>query len=257
MKEELHTIPVNDAFNADAECPVCYMYRTLEQKAIDFTMGSSYMEDYIRAETDKLGFCSHHMKMMEQNGNKLGLALMLHTHIKKTNRDTAKLMKAPVKKQSGVFRKKEDDADPLLTYLDGVNSTCFVCDHIQMTFKWYLFTLVEMWKKDEGFREKYRNCRGLCNEHLPMVLREGQKRLSAAEYAEFRQETCELYRRNMERIEDELSWFIDKYDYRNVNEPWKNSRDVLARAVVKTNGLLRVDPDSGEVLGVEKKKTDQ
>ena len=252
MREEIHTIPVNDAFAADAECPVCYMYKTLEQHAIDFTMGPSYMEDDIRAKTDRLGFCDHHMRMMEQSGNKLGLALMLHTHIVKTNRDTAKWMKTPAKAGGGLFRKKEETEDPLISYLDEVNSTCFVCDHIRMTFRWYLYTMVEMWKKDPEFRKKYQNSRGLCNEHLPEVLREGKKRLSAAEYAEFREESCALYHKNMERIADELSWFIDKNDYRNADKPWKNSRDVLARAVVKTNGLLRVDPDTGEVLGVDR-----
>ena len=26
MKEQLYSIPVNDAFDADCECPVCFMY---------------------------------------------------------------------------------------------------------------------------------------------------------------------------------------------------------------------------------------
>ena len=31
MKEQLYTIPVNDAFAVDCECPVCSMYDSLEK----------------------------------------------------------------------------------------------------------------------------------------------------------------------------------------------------------------------------------
>ena len=79
MKEVLYTIPVNDAFDADCECPICAMYNSLEEDAIQFVMGPSYMEDDIRAKTDETGFCDHHIRMMYVNQNRLGLALMLST----------------------------------------------------------------------------------------------------------------------------------------------------------------------------------
>ena len=56
MKEQLYTIPVNDAFDADCECPICYVYQELQNSAIDFVMGTSYMEDDVRMETDKNRF---------------------------------------------------------------------------------------------------------------------------------------------------------------------------------------------------------
>ena len=33
MKEKLYTIPVHDAFQEECECPVCSMYRSIEQDA--------------------------------------------------------------------------------------------------------------------------------------------------------------------------------------------------------------------------------
>ena len=30
MKEKIYTIPVNDAFDKDCECPLCAMYQELE-----------------------------------------------------------------------------------------------------------------------------------------------------------------------------------------------------------------------------------
>ena len=80
MAEQLYTIPVNDAFTTDCECPICEMNRQLERNAIDYTMGPSYMEDDNRAMTDEQGFCAHHVRMLYAEKNRLGLALMLKTH---------------------------------------------------------------------------------------------------------------------------------------------------------------------------------
>lgn len=70
MKEQIYTIPLMDAFNAGDECPFCFIERNLEQHAMDFVLGAgaSYMEDDIRAETDKAGFCREHYKKMFEYG---------------------------------------------------------------------------------------------------------------------------------------------------------------------------------------------
>ena len=56
------------------------MYRSLQEAAVDFTMGPSYMEDDIRMETNRTGFCDRHIRLLYQNQNRLGLALILLTH---------------------------------------------------------------------------------------------------------------------------------------------------------------------------------
>ena len=57
MKEKLYTIPINDAFAMDSECPICAMKTILENNAVEFTMGPSYMEDDIRMEVNKKERC--------------------------------------------------------------------------------------------------------------------------------------------------------------------------------------------------------
>ena len=83
MKEKLYTIPVNEAFDAESECPICFIKNKLLKDAIEYTMGTSYMEDFVRMETDKDGFCSLHLPLLYENQNRLGLALMLKTHMDK------------------------------------------------------------------------------------------------------------------------------------------------------------------------------
>lgn len=91
MKEKLYTIPVNDAFSQDCECPICVMRKTLEDNAIEYTMGPSYMEDDVRMETDRLGFCRLHMMALSKQKNKLGLALILKTHMDRTIKEVKTL----------------------------------------------------------------------------------------------------------------------------------------------------------------------
>lgn len=94
MKEQLYTIPLMDAFREKDECPFCFIHRSLEQHAIDFTLGSgaSYMEDDIRFQTDKAGFCKDHYQKMFLYGNRLGSALILETHLKKLTKDLKEQM---------------------------------------------------------------------------------------------------------------------------------------------------------------------
>ena len=92
MKESIHTIPLTDAFKAEDECPFCYLEREAEQHAISFALGSgaSYMEDDVRAETDAMGFCRHHYKMMYDYGNRLGKCIDLKHAFEETESGTRK-----------------------------------------------------------------------------------------------------------------------------------------------------------------------
>lgn len=82
MEEKLYTIPVMDAFKVDCECPLCKMRDDIENDNISFAMGPSYMEDYIRFETDEKGYCTRHVKKLYEYNNRLGLALIMETHLK-------------------------------------------------------------------------------------------------------------------------------------------------------------------------------
>ena len=45
---------------------------------------------------------------------------------------------------------------------------------------------------------------------------------------------------NLKRVDADLDWFIDKFDYRYKNEPWKNSKDAVERTITKTNSLTNL-----------------
>lgn len=238
MKEQLYTIPVNDAFAVDCECPVCSMYDSLEKDAIEFTMGPSYMEDDIRMETNKIGFCTHHVKQLYKHQNRLGLALILHTHMQRTNRDLEDLFSSdkPVKK--GLFAKKTENASPVTEYIENLNHSCYICNRIDRIFARYLATIYHCYEHDEEFRRKFAASKGFCTKHFGMLYEGAPSSLSGKRLPEFIKTLNEVYLTNMKRVTDDLEWFTDKFDYRNEDKPWKNSKDALPRSMNKTNSVL-------------------
>ena len=149
MAEQLYTIPVNDAFDSECECPICAMHKELEQNAIEYTMGPSYMEDDNRAMTDKLGFCSHHIRILYGEKNRLGLALMLKTHTDKTIKDLKSLSENKPIASGGFFKKQV--ASSVGDYIKQLEDSCFICDRINGTFNRYIDTIFHLWKKEESF----------------------------------------------------------------------------------------------------------
>lgn len=239
--EEIYTIPVNEAFEGDCECPICAMYHKLEKDAIDFTMGPSYMEDDIRAATDEMGFCQKHMQMLSKSSNKLGNALILKTHFDKVINDVSNLSQGKVSSKRGIFAKKQEGEDAVAGYINKLNKSCYVCDRIDTTFMRYVDTCFHLWKKDSSFKEKIKSSKGFCTQHYGLLRNEAGKKLSGAALDEFIAVIDGLYLENMKRVRDDLEWFINKFDYKYANEPWKNAKDSLVRAVIKSNCIIEDD----------------
>ncbi len=239
MKEQLYTIPVNDIFNQDCECPVCAMKRALEEDAVAFTMGPSYMEDDIRLTTDKVGFCAAHMQMLYDFENRLGLALILDTHMKYMIKNIEILQKKGRKTSGGLFSKKEEP--PLVAFTEQVSSSCFICDRIRHTFERYIATTFYLYENDSAFSSKFRKSKGFCLEHYGLLYESAPRYISGSVLDSFTADLNQVFLDNFKRMEEEVSWFIDKFDYRNADAPWKTSKDAVPRAMTKCNGILDAD----------------
>jgi len=237
LKDKLYTIPVNDAFDKGGECPLCNMIDELEQKAIDFTMGPSYMEDDVRGETSRLGFCERHIELLYKNQNRLGLSLIIKSHMDKIIKDVEKLSSGGVKTTVSSLFKKQSDNFSVVDYIDKLNETCYICSRIESTFERYIATVFYLYQHEEEFRIKFRESQGFCTRHYSILYKEASKHLSGSQLKEFIELLNSLYLNNMKRVRDDLEWFINKFDYRYANEPWKNSKDALPRAIKKTNGI--------------------
>lgn len=235
MKEQLYTIPVNDIFDKDCECPVCAIKKSLDDDGVAFAMGPSYMEDDIRLTTDKIGFCAHHMQMMYDFENRLGLALILDTHMKNMIENIELLQKKGRKSSGGFFSKKEETS--VYNYTEMVHRSCYICDRIHHTYERYIATIFYLYENDPAFQVKFKKSRGFCLEHYGMLYETAPKHLHGNTLDTFTKDLDQVFLTNLKRMEEEISWFIDKFDYRNVDAPWKTSKDALLRAMVKCNGI--------------------
>ncbi len=230
MDEQLYSIPVNDAFETECECPVCSMHRQLEKNAVEFTMGPSYMEDDVRMETNEVGFCPEHVRMMYDMQNRLGLALMLHTHTQNIISTTEKLQKKG-RSSAGLFKKAEEPA--VSAYMKKLAGSCYICKRIEGTFDRYIDTIFYLYRKDETFRRRFENCRGFCNSHYGLLYEAAPRYLSGKELEDFTRLIDRLFLENLQRVCDDIEWYTDKFDYRNVDAPWKNSKDAVVRTILK------------------------
>lgn len=234
MKEQLYSIPVNDAFAADCECPVCQMYHKLETDSVEYTMGPSYMEDDTRALTDAKGFCGKHIKMVYDQDNRLGMAWVMKTHFDKTINDIKKVMPSGPAK----LIKKGISDSPLIKYIDNLDNSCFVCDRINNFFDQYVDTIFFLWKKDDEFKEKFKSAKGFCTPHYSLLLKKAAAHLKGDDLESFVGIINDMYITNMERVRDDLAWFINKFDYKYQNEPWYNAKDSVIRSMVKASGVI-------------------
>lgn len=236
MKEVLYDIPVNDIFDNPCECAVCAMKRKLDDDEVAFAMGPSYMEDDIRLTTDEIGFCAHHMQMMYAFENRLGLGLILNTHMQKTIEHIEKLQKKGRTAAGGLFSKKTSSA--LYEYTQKQAHSCFLCDRIRDIFQRYLITTFYLYEKNMDFRKKFQKCPGFCLEHYGMLFEMAPKYLSGSVLTDFTADLNKVFLDNFRRMQEEVSWFVDKFDYRNADKPWGTAKDALPRAMTKVNGIL-------------------
>lgn len=241
MKEQLYTIPLNDAFAADDECPFCFIEQKLEHDLLDFTLGSgsSYMESDIREQTDREGFCRYHFQKMFQYGNTLGNAWILKTHYVKMGKELSNEVKhfKPVKLSfmDKLKRSKEVNNSMSAWCLEKQRS-CFICRQYEDTYARYLDTFFFMYKKDPDFVKKVADSKGFCIVHFGDLCQTAVEKLSEKQQKEFFDMVFPLMEQNLARIGEDVSWMVEKFDYRNHDADWKNSKDAIQRGMQKLKG---------------------
>lgn len=246
MKEQLYTIPLNDALAANDECPFCFIERKVEQDLLDFTLGSgsSYMESDVRSQTDAAGFCRMHFKKMFQYGNTLGNAWILKTHYMQMNRELASEIKhfKPVK-MSFVdrFKKNRDVNNSISAWVYEKEQSCFICNQYKETYARYMDTFFFMYKKDADFHQKIANSKGFCLTHFGDLCESAVSSLSEKQQKEFFDMIFPLMQENMERLAGDVSWLVEKFDYQNQDADWKNSKDAAQRGMQKLKGGYPAD----------------
>lgn len=246
MKEKLYTIPLNDAVNLQDECPFCTIERSVEQDLLDFVLGSgsSYMESDIREQTDQAGFCRTHFKKMFDYGNTLGNGWILKTHYAKINQELKKVCDGyhPQKTSfADKFKKNSTRKNPIGIWAMEKENSCYFCKRFDAEYERYLDTFFYLYTKDEAFRTKILNSKGFCITHFGDLCEAAEGRLKDQEKAAFFEQIGTLMQQNMQRMYEDVSWLVDKFDYRNKDADWRSSKDAIQRGMQKLKGGYPAD----------------
>ena len=221
--EQIYTIPVNEAFEASRDdpscgCPMCAIYRKLEENELELILGASMMEPDIRIKTNEQGFCRLHYDLMFVRKNRLGMALTLESHLKELQSDI----------KEGTFG---TPGTKPVKRIGTLEQTCYVCKRVQYHFEHMAECVVYLWEADEDFGPKLRAQPYFCIPHYKKLLEYGQKRLSKKKLPQYVGDVGKVVNDYMTTLTDDVSWFCKKFDYRYDQEPWYNSKDAVERAI--------------------------
>lgn len=257
MKEKIYTIPVTDAFNTDCECPLCILEKKLEDDAVEYTLGPSMMEPDSRIESNRKGFCRKHFNLLYKQKNRLSLALIIDTHMQEMNnalsasfskkRDTLK-QEAQTGRTKTLFHnflnksaESTDIVNQLLNHMNDLEKQCVICEKMTHTMERYIDVIFYLWEKEESFKETFNNCKGFCVHHFQALLEGAKKYLGQKHLPAFLLQLLTLQVDNLNRVQEEVNWFTKKFDYRNQDAPWGNSKDAVPRSIEKIVGYMRTE----------------
>lgn len=242
FKQHIDTAPIWEAYKQDCECPLCLLNAKVEQANVNYFLGESVMEPDQRVEVNEKGFCPRHFRQLYDAGNRLGLGLMTDTHLKETLRQLrthATRMKEAAAEEAGkpVFKriggKKGAGVAEAAAQIAEISGKCVMCERLADNMERYIYTIFYMYKHEAEFPDLFAQSKGMCLKHYREVLTLAPKHLSGDTLKQFVDTLVDLEVTNFERLEKEVEWFTLKFDYRNEDKPWGNSRDAVKRGVNK------------------------
>lgn len=221
MRESLLTIPISEIFEPKCGCPICRMRDMLEQRTVEYIMGAAMMEPDVRIETNRQGFCKTHYEQLQAQKNRLSLALMLQTHLKKVSDDLLQ--------GSRLFENKNAKKKRLAE----VNCDCFVCSKIEWGMERLMVTLFEMYAKSNDFKALFDEQEMLCLPHYDMLLSLSPDKCDKKHAKQFEKSALQLARKYIDTLYADVSKYCSMYDYRNSGRDadWGNSKDSIERAI--------------------------
>ncbi len=226
MKERIYSIPLTDALRKSCGCILCTIEKKLEDDALNYFLGPAMMEPDTREITNEKGFCRRHLPMLFDKGNRLGLALVLETHVKELS------AKMTAEKKSG-FMKKGNDASITAKKLLDASSCCALCDKIDAQMADAAGNLAYLWEQESDFRDLFTLQGMLCPEHTGLVLSVCDKEISGKLRDAFIESILYNQKKRLDSLYNDLHEFVLSFDYRNADKPLSEKASKSVENAVK------------------------
>ena len=169
-------------------------------------------------QVNEKGFCARHQVMLFAAGNRLGHALMLHTHLRKTEKRLEKPLEKAQKaaktytdsslvarlSSKGQAAKKELEA--AAEHMAATAHSCILCDSLNANMDRYVATFFHLYEHDAEFRVKLEASKGFCLPDAALLLERCAEFLPAKKpVLPFVEMIARLTRNNLSRTERTLS----------------------------------------------------
>jgi hypothetical protein len=269
---KLEISKIHDAYREGGECPLCSLLDAAERTYLRSFQHSRLMEPNVRVQTNAKGFCPPHWDRLYRQENRLGTALMAHTHLQEQRPwilSRLESIQTAAGAASGTAPRAASAATPLRVAAETASRSrggrrsrlpcnsgsgramdaairdlsdyvdrCFLCDLLAMDGARYRFTVIYLWKKDPEFLPVFRASRGFCVSHFLDVLAEARRALNPADLARWLEDAVPLMAGSLERLEGEVEGFTRIHRHESTEPVGEKVRTALARTLQKMAGRM-------------------
>ncbi len=231
---KLEISKVHDAYADPGECPLCALRESAEATYVRSFQHSRVMEPNVRVQTNAVGFCPDHYGKLYRAEDKLGLGLVVHTHLQQQiPQIRAALKTIATAGRSRQTRRGTAEAEAALAAL---RDRCFICDMLRADGERYAFTILYLWSKDAEFPARFRASRGFCMGHFLQMLAAARRLLRADRARHWIEEAAALQIESLEGLEKDLFAFTQLSRSENKSLGSETERTALGRTLQKLAG---------------------
>lgn len=212
---KIYAIPINEVLEQHECCAFCKMEEFLENRSIEYILGSAMMEPDIRVETNKMGFCEKHLDLMFASKNKLAFSLLISTRLQY-------ILDHNVSKP-----RKLKGGSPSLC-------DCYVCNNVIDSRDKMIANFLKLYASGEdGVKTLFDNQKMLCFKHANLLSTLAPKHMPKKSVEPFLKLVSTISTNHAQQLIDDINAFTASYNYQNTSEPLTEDAKNSPRNTVK------------------------
>ncbi|HUI71765.1 MAG TPA: DUF6062 family protein [Spirochaetia bacterium] len=234
---KLEISKVHDAYAQNEPCPLCTLMESAERIVLLSFQHSRVMEPNVRVKTNAAGFCPDHLGKLYRGENKLGLALVMLTHLQQQKPGFSAALDRSL--EAAHDRTRSEQVREVIASLVAARDSCFICDLLAEDLARYAWTIVYLWEKDEQFPGLFRGSRGFCLSHFCTVLESASEALRGNRFAELLTDLVPVMKRTLDSLDVDLTSFTQLHQAANQDLGTDEVRSALSRTLQMLSGRVQ------------------
>ena len=236
---KLEISKVHDAYAQGAECPLCMLMDGAEHTYLVSFQHSRVMEPNVRVKTNAVGFCPDHLGKLFRGEGKLGLGLVMLTHLQEKSPELHSALDGLIEAGQNGARDQTRRIRQVIESLEALRDSCFICDLLAQDMARYLWTILYLWSKDKQFPAVFRASRGFCLSHFCTVLATACAVLRGDRLELWLRDAVPVMKTTLAGLEEDLLAFTQLHRSENRSLGSDQVRSALARTLQMLSGRVQ------------------